>query len=94
MIARFKKGSYRWSTIAVALLALLGCVFLTNARGDSQAQKNKPEAMAKEFVELLTQGHFAKVVETFDTAMKKSLPKDKLAQTWRTTTGQDRCRAV
>ncbi len=88
MIARFKKGSYRWSTMAVALLAVLGCVFLTNAQPVSQAQKNKPEAMAKEFVELLTQGQFAKAVEGFDAKMKKTLPKDKLAQTWRTTTGQ------
>ena len=88
MIARFKKGSYRWSTIAVVLLALLGCVFLTNARGVSQAENEEPEVLAEQFVELLVKGQFAKAVEGFDTAMKESLPTDKLAQTWRTTTGQ------
>ncbi len=88
MIARFKKGSYRWSTMAVVLLTILGCVFLTNARGVSQTENKEPEVMAKEFVELLVKGQFSKAVEGFDAAMKKSLPTDKLAQTWRTTTGQ------
>jgi len=32
MIARFKKNTYRWSAVAVALLAVLACVALTDAR--------------------------------------------------------------
>jgi len=88
MIARFKKGSYRWSALAVVLLAVLACVALTNARAASQAESKEPTILAKEFVELLVEGQFSKATENFDATMKKSLPADKLAETWRSTTGQ------
>jgi beta-lactamase regulating signal transducer with metallopeptidase domain len=43
MIARFKKGSYRWSALAVVLLAVLGCVVLTNAQDVSRAERKKTQ---------------------------------------------------
>lgn len=89
MIAQFKKGSYRWSFWAVVMLAGAGCLFFTNAQGvESQVETNEPEVMAQQFVGLLVQGKFSQAVDGFDATMKKALPVDKLAETWRTTTGQ------
>jgi len=48
MIARFKKGSYRWSILAIVLLAVLGFVVLTNAKGTPQAESKEPTALTKE----------------------------------------------
>jgi len=88
MIARFKKGSYRWSVLAVVLLAVLSCVALTNAKAANQAAEKKPVALAKEFVRLLVNEKFSAATKNFDATMKKSLPVEKLAETWRTTTGR------
>jgi hypothetical protein len=54
MIAQFKKGTYRWSILAIILLAVLGSVALTNGRtikGDSSALvKIMPEDLYKNLV--------------------------------------------
>ncbi len=86
MVANFKKGSYRWSVLAVVLLVVLGAVFLTNAQPASQPADKHPVDLAKEFVTLLANEQFPNAVEQFDKRMKKSLPADKLASTWRSTT--------
>ncbi|MBN2456554.1 MAG: right-handed parallel beta-helix repeat-containing protein [Sedimentisphaerales bacterium] len=88
MIARFKKGSYKWSILAVAVLAVFACVALTNAQAETQPENKEPRTLAKEFVELLVKGQFGQAVKGFDATMEKSMPADKLAQTWRTITGQ------
>jgi len=86
MVANFKKGSYRWSVLAVVLLVVLGAVFLTNAQPASHPADKHPVDLAKEFVTLLVNEQFPDAVEQFDKRMKKSLPADKLASTWRSTT--------
>jgi len=42
MIALFKRGSYRWSALAVIVLALLGCLALTDAKRDAQGEAYSP----------------------------------------------------
>ncbi|HUV40717.1 MAG TPA: M56 family metallopeptidase, partial [Sedimentisphaerales bacterium] len=86
MVADFKKGSYRWSIWAVVLLVVLGAVFLTNAQPASQPDDTPVADLAKDFVALLVNEQFPDAVEQFDKTMKKSLPADKLASTWRSTT--------
>ena len=88
MIARFKKGSYRWSVLAVVLLAVLACVALTNARGTTQAENKEPTALAKELVRLLVEERFSVVTKNFDATMKAALPAEKLEEAWKATTGQ------
>jgi len=88
MIARFKKGSYRWSVLAVVLLTVLSCVVLTNARGATQVENKEPKTLAKEFVQLLVEEDFSKAAQNFDATMKAALPEDKLAEVWKATTGQ------
>jgi len=88
MIARFKKGSYRWSALAVVLLAVLGCVALTNAKGTTQPENKKPVALAKKFVQLLVKEQFSAATKNFDATMKAVLPADKLEKTWKDTTSQ------
>ena len=40
------------------------------------------EALAKEFIQLLTNGDFSKAAENFDGAMKKAAPPENLRQVW------------
>ena len=84
MIAKFKKPSTKWSLLAIALIALLSCVVLTNAQ--QTAEEKQPQKLAKEFVQLLVEGRFTKAAENFDTTMKNALPAEKLEQTWKSTT--------
>ncbi|HEW79189.1 MAG TPA: DUF3887 domain-containing protein [Phycisphaerales bacterium] len=88
MIARFKKSSYRWSVPAVILLAVLGCVVLTNAQGTSQTKSREPKAMAKEFVELLVKGRFSTAARNFDSTVKNEMSPEKLKEVWSSITGQ------
>ncbi len=41
-------------------------------------------AQAKEFVDLMVKGEFAKAVENFDSIMSKAMPKEKLKEVWQT----------
>jgi len=52
MIAQFKKYPYRWSALAVALLAVLGCVALTDARKPSDETVESPASSATSAEEL------------------------------------------
>lgn len=88
MIARFKKGSYRWSVLAVVLLTVLSCVVLTNAQGATEEEKKEPKTLAKEFVELLVKEEFSEAVKNFDATMKDAMPAKKLGEIWKATTGQ------
>lgn len=88
MIARFKKGSYRWSVLAAVLLTVLSCVVLTNAQGAAQAENKEPATLAKEFVQFLVEEDFSKAAQNFDATMKAALSEDKLAEVWKATTGQ------
>ena len=88
MIARFKKSSYRWSVPAVILLAVLGCVVLTNAQVTSQTKSREPKAMAKEFVELLVKGRFSTAARNFDSTVKNEMSPEKLKEVWSSITGQ------
>jgi beta-lactamase regulating signal transducer with metallopeptidase domain len=88
MIVRFKKDSYKWSALAVAVLMVLGCVALTNAQGNAQAQSKEPSALAKEFVQLLVKEQFTRATRSFDRTMKAALPAEKLEKVWKDITGQ------
>jgi len=88
MIARFKKKSYKWSLPAIILLAVLGCVVLTNAEGTSTTQNQDPKVLGKEFVELVVKGQFSTATKNFNATMKKVLPPEKLEETWKSTTNQ------
>ncbi len=88
MIARFKKGSYRWSVLAAVLLTVLSCVVLTNAREATQVENKEPTTLAKEFVELLVEEEFSEAVKSFDSTMKGAMPAKKLGEIWKATTGQ------
>jgi len=83
MIAKFKKGSYKLSLTAAALLAILSCVALTDAQETPTTKDKTPQTLAQEFVQLLTKEKFAEATQNFDTAMKTALPADKLGQTWK-----------
>jgi len=88
MIARFKKGSYRWSVLAAVLLTVLSCVVLTNAQGATEEEKKEPTTLAKELVELLVEEEFSEAVKSFDSTMKGAMPAKKLGEIWKATTGQ------
>ena len=48
MIAQFKKNSYKLSFVSIAILVVMGCMFLTNAeeeKTDPQAQAVQPEVV-------------------------------------------------
>ncbi|GMW03810.1 MAG: hypothetical protein AMXMBFR84_49440 [Candidatus Hydrogenedentota bacterium] len=47
MIALFKKGSYGWSVLALAVLAVLACVGLTNARTENALKKSEEGVQAR-----------------------------------------------
>lgn len=87
MIAGFRKSSYRVSVLAAGFLAVLGIVFLTNARAQEQGERES-RVLAKEFVEMLVKGDFSKAAKGFDKKMSDAMPVGKLAEVWQSTTGQ------
>ncbi len=88
MIARFKKGSYRWSALAVILLAVLSCVALTNAQATVQTENKEPTTLAKEFVELLLKERFSTATKNFDATMKAAMTAKQLKEAWGTIASQ------
>ena len=78
MIAKFKKGSYRLSILAVLFFAIFGAVVLTNA---TAAETGKVE-LAKCFVDDLAKRNFRDAVKGFDAIMKAAMPAAKLSEAW------------
>lgn len=79
MIAQFKKSSYQWSISAVALLAVLGCVALTNA----ETAKNLSDLNAKVAQLDIDNAVLNDVIEIFGEPLKyvwgnEIIPKEKI----------------
>jgi len=79
MIAQFKKGSYRWSVLAIVLLAVLGSVALTNA----QTAKNSTDLNAKVANIDIDNAVLEDVIEVFGEPLKyawgqETIPKEKI----------------
>ncbi|MBW8034918.1 MAG: DUF3887 domain-containing protein [Planctomycetes bacterium] len=87
MIAKFKKGSYKFSLMAVILFTVLSVVALTNAKGTS-ANTEQKTALAESFTELLIAEKFEQATQNFDNKMKNALPPSRLAEVWKATTAQ------
>lgn len=54
MIAQFKKNSYKLSFVSIAILVVMGCMFLTNAeeeKTEPQAQAAQPEVVEAEEIQ-------------------------------------------
>lgn len=47
MISLFKKNSYKWSIIPIAVLVLMGCIMLTNPKNKSSQASNNNQVDAK-----------------------------------------------
>lgn len=86
MIAKHKKGSYRFSTLAAIVMILLSAIALTNAKDATPLEEKKKNANT--FADLLIDGQFKKATQTFDKTMSKSLPAKRLAKIWKETTDQ------
>jgi bla regulator protein BlaR1 len=86
MIAKHKKGSYRFSAIAAVVMILLSAIVLTNAKDKSSVEDKKVNA--GNFVDLLINEQFEEAVQNFDDKTKNALPPDRLAEVWKATTGQ------
>jgi len=84
MIAKHKKGSYRFSTLAAIVIAILCAVALTSAKDTTPLDEKK--AMANAFADLLIKGQFKETTQNFDKTMKKALRPKKLAKAWNETT--------
>jgi len=70
----------RRSVVAAVLLAGLA---LVPGCGERASGAEELGSKAKEFVELLARGDFAKAAEGFDGTMKKVLPPSKLEEAWK-----------
>ena len=88
MIAHFKANSYRLSVISAALITLLACFALTDAKGQNESADKNPRQLAQEFVGLLVEGKFDEAVKNFDSTMKTALSADKLKETWNSVINQ------
>ena len=86
MIAKHKKGSYRFSTLAAIVSVMLAAAALTSAKDATPPEDKKASANA--FVDLLINGQFEQANTYFDNTMKKSLRPDKLAKIWKETTSE------
>ena len=84
MIAKHKKGSYRFSTLAAIVIAILCAVALTSAKDTTTLDEKK--AAANAFADLLIKGQFKEAAQNFDKTMKKALRPKKLAKAWNETT--------
>ncbi|MBW8015476.1 MAG: DUF3887 domain-containing protein [Planctomycetes bacterium] len=84
MIAKHKKGSYRFSALAAIVIAMLCAVALTSAKDTTSLEEKK--ASANTFVDQLIEGQFKQAANSFDKTMKRSLPPEKLAKKWKETT--------
>ena len=87
MIAKFKKGSYRFSLMAVVLFVVLSVAALTNAKGTSANTEEKTE-LAESFVKLLIDKKYEQATQSFDNKMKRALPAAGLAHAWKSTMAQ------
>jgi len=56
---------------------------LAAAQEKQAAQPADLKAAAKNFVDLLSKGEFARAIKDFDSAMTKAMPEDKLRETWK-----------
>ena len=86
MIAKYKKGSYGFSVLAVIVMVFLVAVGLTNARDGSSLDDKKQKARV--FVDLLIEERFEDAAANFDKTMKNALPVERLSEVWKATTGQ------
>lgn len=66
----------------IPLTALLAGSILFSAQVREDPFPEELIAQAKEFVDLLAKGEFAKAVENFDRVMTKAMPKEKLKEVW------------
>ena len=73
----------RYTGLPITLVALLTCAGLV-AQEKPATLGESWERAADSFVALLAKGDFAKATSTFDAAMLKALPEDKLKTTWET----------
>ena len=84
MIAKHKKGSYRFSTLAAIVIAMLCAVALTSAKDTTPLDEKK--ARANTFADMLIEGQFKQATQNFDKTMKKALNARKLKKAWNETT--------
>lgn len=68
MIALFKRGSYKWTILGIAIIAIFACIALTNAAAD------KPEPKKSEILELYANDPlFNQVNEKIRTTVKQTV---------------------
>ncbi|MGD8535806.1 MAG: alpha/beta fold hydrolase [Candidatus Aminicenantes bacterium] len=70
----------KYNRIPLTVLLFGSLLFPTQILGDSFPEELV--AHAKEFVDLMAKGEFAKAVENFDSVMSKAMPKEKLKEVW------------
>ncbi len=66
----------------IPLTALLAGSLLFSAQIQGNSFPEELVAQAKEFVDLLAKGEFAKAVENFDSVMTKAMSEEKLKEVW------------
>lgn len=76
-----------WNRFSVIVVGVVSCSGLV-AQQKTETAAESLEQAAGSFIALLDKGEFAKATNSFDAAMLKALPADKLKATWKTVLDQ------